>query len=260
MHVYQQENSSSETEFGLLHKLSKISSYFEKMNVLTPQEKAMQVTDDPFLLSLVEKLGTCFAQPEEVIMKQGEKGNDMYFISQGDCIVNVRDDQMREKVAHKLLVEGDYFGDIGILYNFARTSSVICRNYNTMARLSHTNFKSMVSDFPLLKKHMFKQIYQYQDSNINFAKDVMNKIEFLQDISIKSFHHVLFSMEKIQYGKNDYISKAYDYADSMIIICDGVCEVRTRCEGNEFIIEHLGKGSIINHNAFFLEDLIYADI
>ena len=74
-------------------------------------------------------------------MKQGEKGNDMYFISQGDCIVNVRDDQMHEKVAHKLLVEGDYFGDISILYNFVRTSSVICRNYNTMARLSHPAFK-----------------------------------------------------------------------------------------------------------------------
>jgi hypothetical protein len=46
----------------------------------------------------------------------------------------------------------------------------------------------------------------------------------------------------------------------MFIICDGVCEVRTQCEGNEFIIEHLGAGSIINHNAFFLEDLIYFDI
>ena len=72
MQVYQQENPSSDIGFGLLHKLSKISSHFEKINALRPQEKAMQVTDDPFLLSLVEKLGTCFAQPEEVIMKQGE--------------------------------------------------------------------------------------------------------------------------------------------------------------------------------------------
>ena len=67
-------------------------------------------------------------------------------------------------------------------------------------------------------------------------------------------------MEKRQYSRHKYITKANDYANCMIIICDGVCEVKTKCEGNEFIIEHLQKGSIINHNAFFLEDRIQVDI
>ena len=41
----------------------------------------MHVTEDPFLIALLAKLGTCFASPEEEFMKQGAWGNDMYFIS-----------------------------------------------------------------------------------------------------------------------------------------------------------------------------------
>jgi CRP-like cAMP-binding protein len=89
--------------------------------------------------------------------------------------VNVRDNQKNiEIVAHQLLVEGDYFGDIGVLYNNIRTSTVICRNYNTMARLSHLNFRQIASDFPLFKNHMFKNIYKYKDSNIDFIKKIMH--------------------------------------------------------------------------------------
>ena len=36
--------------------------------------------------------------------------------------------------------------------------------------------------------------------------------------------------------------------------------VKTICEGNEFIIDYLYRGSIVNHRAFFLDDLIYVDI
>ena len=74
---------------------------------------------------------------------------------------------------------------------------------------------------------MFKKIYNYQDSNIDFIKKVMRQIEFIKHISISAFHHILFFMENIHYRKDQYIAKAYDYADNMFIICDGVCEVRT---------------------------------
>lgn len=41
---------------------------------------------------MVRKLGTCFAVPEEEIIKQDEPGNDMFFLSNGDCAVNIKDE------------------------------------------------------------------------------------------------------------------------------------------------------------------------
>ena len=116
-----------------------------------------------------------------------------------------------------------------------------------MARLGYLSFRQITSDFPLFKNHLFNKLYSYEYPNILFAKNVMNKIDFLKKISIEAYYNILFSMEKLQYDKYSYISRAYDYADSMIIVCDGVIEIRTECEGNEFIIENLNDGSILNH-------------
>ena len=57
----------------------------------------------------------------------------MYFIAMGDVAVNIRDTNREELVAVKLLVEGDHFGEIGVLYECRRTATIVSRNYNTMA-------------------------------------------------------------------------------------------------------------------------------
>ena len=49
--------------------------------------------------------------PEDMIIRQGEEGREMYFISTGDCIVYVKDTQRQEKAVRKL-TRGDFFGVI----------------------------------------------------------------------------------------------------------------------------------------------------
>ena len=47
--------------------------------------------------------------PEDMIIRQGEEGREMYFISTGDCIVFVKDTKRQEK-AVRTLTRGDFFG------------------------------------------------------------------------------------------------------------------------------------------------------
>ena len=63
---------------------------------------------------------------------------------------------------------------------------------------------------------------------------------------------MIYKLERINYQKGDFIVKAYEHADSILIIEKGHCEISTEFEGNEFIIEKLYQGSVINHRAFFL--------
>ena len=85
---------------------------------------------------MVRKLGTCFAVPEEEIIIQDEPGNDMFFLSNGDCAVNIKDEQGRDHISVKLLITGDHFGEIALIYKCRRSATVVSRNYNTMARLT----------------------------------------------------------------------------------------------------------------------------
>mgnify|MGYP006109260399 CR=1 FL=1 len=86
---------------------------------------------------IVSKLGTSYSTPEVIIFNQGDESKDgMYFITMGDCAVNIIDENRENHVAYALLVEGDHFGEIGVVYDCKRTSTIVSRNYNTMATLS----------------------------------------------------------------------------------------------------------------------------
>ena len=44
-------------------------------------------------------------------------------------------------------------------------------------------------------------------------------------------------------------------ASSMFFIVSGVVETYTTMEGNEFVLDRLYSGSVINYRSFFLEDI-----
>ena len=43
-------------------------------------------------------------------------------------------------------------------------------------------------------------------------------------------------------------------SNTLYFVEDGIVEVYTRFEGTVFVLEHLHKGSAINHRAVFMED------
>lgn len=48
--------------------------------------------------------------------------------------------------------------------------------------------------------------------------------------------------------------------NSVFFIENGVVETYTTFEGNEFVLEQLYRGSVINHQAFFMQDCMYVDV
>jgi F-box/leucine-rich repeat protein 7 len=155
-----------------------------------------------FLNALIEYLGTCFTVPEENIISQYEEvSHEMYFIIQGDCVVNIRDHRGREHVALRLLTEGQHFGEIGIMYKCPRSCTVVSRNYNMMARLSAERYRMLISDSPMFKKYMTKHVFKYRDPNMIFIKKVINQISYLREIDDKGcLYDLIFNMKRSSHG------------------------------------------------------------
>jgi CRP-like cAMP-binding protein len=72
--------------------------------------------DVTFLSTLVTKLETLMYVPENVIVQQNTKGDGVYFIQTGDCVVNIKSQNGKDRIAHRLLSEGDHFGEISTIY------------------------------------------------------------------------------------------------------------------------------------------------
>jgi len=74
-----------------------------------------------------------FATPEDNIVLQGEKGDEMFWIQGGECVVNIQDRYGFTHSDHKFLIPGDHFGELSMIFKCKRTSTVVSKNYITMA-------------------------------------------------------------------------------------------------------------------------------
>ena len=67
-------------------------------------------------------------------------------------------------------------------------------------------------------------------------------------------------MQSSSYSVGDLIIKEKQKIDSILIIERGVCQVVTKFEGNEFVLEELNEGAIINYRSYLREDLMFVNM
>jgi F-box/leucine-rich repeat protein 7 len=92
------------------------------------------------------KLMTHHAQ--EYIVKFGEPAKAMYWILRGSVAVTSPDGE----AVHAELVAGQFFGEIGILFNRPRTATVIARTKVLLGVLTAENFNAVLPDFPAVER------------------------------------------------------------------------------------------------------------
>lgn len=111
---------------------------------MTP-EISFQRQQDQILNSLVSLMATEFMRPEENIVKENEEAQKFYFVIQGDCLLNIRDEKNDLHTAQKLLIEGNYFGEIGLIYKCPRTADISAKNYVTVSSIQKNKFGNLLN-------------------------------------------------------------------------------------------------------------------
>ena len=94
-----------------------------------------------------------------------------------------------------MLVEGDHFGEISLLYDCPRTASIRARNYNTMAILSKKYFNDLTYIYPYYKNLLKKQIYKYNDPYKQFLKKIVRRVEYLKNLTTEQFHDFIYTLK-----------------------------------------------------------------
>ena len=97
----------------------------------------------------------------------------------------------------------------------------------------------------------------------NYAKQIITRIPYfgVNFLNKHLFHLILYNF-KLKYYQSDtlVLREHQDHADRIIIVISGILEVYTDFEGNEFIIERLKAGSILNYRLIFTDDLSQINI
>ena len=110
----------------------------QKLLSTVPILQELTERDRAGLASLLE--GQQF-QDQEVIMREGDPGNDMYFLEQGEAAAK------KGNKTVKLYSNGDYFGELALLTGFPRQATVVARGKDgaRCLKLSRVNFDKYAS-------------------------------------------------------------------------------------------------------------------
>ena len=179
----------------------------------------------------------------EIIRGEGDfdGGVNLFFF-----LVKVRDHNGREQVI-KILGEGDHFGEIALIYKCKRSATVISSNYNTFARILKPRFREVISEFPEYEQCLkANAIKNYRDKKIQFILRMIKRVEYLAKHDDEVLYDLMFSLQPKTFEKDSIVLAEENAANALYFIEEGILEVYTKFENNEFVVEQLHKGSAIN--------------
>lgn len=113
-----------------------IAAFFKKTLLL-------RGLDEGLLHEIAGRVRGLIVQPKKVVVRQGESGDDLFFVYEGAVEV-----LMELKSGRPLRVTelepGDVFGEIALLHNIPRTRSVRATRKSLLLTLSRTDFQELI--------------------------------------------------------------------------------------------------------------------
>ena len=121
--------------------------------------------------------------------------------------------------------------------------------------VTKTNFLELQKTFDTIVESFKKQICLYDDDVKLFLEMACSKMNYFNNLSFMTQQEMIYSMERNTYEKGLALCKKDEIADKMFIIQEGIVEVACSYAPKleeQFVIERLGKGAIINHRSFMV--------
>lgn len=100
--------------------------------------------DQDIIIEIGALLRPRLALPDEKIVRKGDSGDAMYFVSTGAVEVNIGEEPIR-------LGSGDFFGEISLLKDIPRVADVTAIAYCQLLMLNVREFRTLMERLPSLK-------------------------------------------------------------------------------------------------------------
>ena len=105
--------------------------------------------------------------PGDYIVRSGEVGFDMYFISRGRVDVMSAD----EKTHYAVLASGQFFGEIALLLSMPRTATIKAQEYCDLYRLEKETFDRILTRYPDFAENIQKLAEERRAENAKADED-----------------------------------------------------------------------------------------
>jgi CRP-like cAMP-binding protein len=196
------------------------------------------------ILNLVlPELNILLFTPEDILVRQEENPESMFFICKGEWDVFIGDSSSKERFVNELK-QGTYFGEVAILKNCKRTATVKSKNYSTLTSLHKDHLISLLKRYPDIETKMNAYIYsKYKDKRKKFVKKALLNIDYLSSkISDEIIEEISYKLETVNLNANTYLFQNGKACKEIYIILRGEVDVLIKNSKKESYLDTLYIG------------------
>lgn len=227
----------------LNHMYNKIISEIDVFNDSTEIEKGFIVNNLKTMLFLVD----------DEIIRQGDFGNRMYFISSGTVDVYLTHEKykkdikieenkeaevesesdfdendntlMKNEIRINRLMSGSYFGEVALVTNLKRTATVKAVDYTTLAYLTRDNFTDIKKEFPQVYLNFKNSIKNYTDKDFEFRRSMIKNTPYFRNLDNDIIDEIVYLLRPNRYDPGTTIIKYGDITDKIHYLKQGEINV-----------------------------------
>jgi len=177
-------------------------------------------TDEPgFLGKVAQAMQVRSAGQGEVLIREGDKGQEMFFIFEGSVDITKK----RNSVAIQLSAPS-HFGELALLYAEPRSATVRCRSECRLYVLEQDALHTILQEFPIA----ISRIYSTAQEASNLKEHFIQKIPLFESMAHNPefMANLSMALQSESAAPNEFIVRQGDASDGrMFAIAHGYAEV-----------------------------------
>jgi len=176
----------------------------------------------------------CYQQ-EDIIMKQGDAGDNFYIVDQGEVEIIINEECVSK------IGEGGSFGELALIYGTPRAATVKAMSTVKLWGIDRDSYRRILMDSTIKKRKMYE--------------DLLSKVSILANLDEWERMTVADALEDVTFEDGTEVVKQGDHGDNFFIIVEGMATV-TQCQAEGECVQevgHLGPSDYFGEIALMLE-------
>ncbi|XP_043787308.1 cAMP-dependent protein kinase type II regulatory subunit isoform X1 [Apis laboriosa] len=191
--------------------------------------------DEDQMTDVLDAMFEKIVQSGEIVIRQGDDGDNFYVIERGKFEVYVKDQTEMESLIHTYDNRGA-FGELALLYNMPRAATIKAITNGTLWAMDRQTFRR------ILLKSAYKKRKMYED--------LINKVPMLKSLEPYERMNLADALVPKHYLDGDQIIKQGDTADGMYFVEDGIVKITIKGDdGREIEINRVPAGGYLGELA-----------
>lgn len=200
-----------------------------------------QGLDDEQTRDVIAAMSRREVQPDEIIIREGEEGDNLYVIQSGvfEAVKGSGDD---EKLLFKYK-EAGAFGELALMYNCRRAATVRALTHGVVWAMSRTTFRDIVLAGRVQKRARYEE--------------VLGDMEIFQYLSAANRSSIADCLTAEVYQPGEYILREgapLETDSRFFIIEEGTVECRKTLQGQKRVVGSMGAGEFFGELALIRRD------